>query len=373
MDFFKKRDGEQAKSSKSKLEQADDQPKPNESFFIDTKGISSSDLPLYNPTMNTDDTMSMISKSSKMDEMRQQWEQKEQENITRTDIHYQDVLFDEARTHGIGYYAFSVDQTERAKQQQELEVEREKTLEAQRQREKTRLNREKAISDRVFSAKNRQRARNGLSPLNREEYDAVENQKNQVDDEKLKLQAEEEKKKRDEQERLDQEKRKQHLRDWDRGKDNARKATNAESDEGEWAYKPEKPEPMSQEQWNEMKRLERNPEFAPVEPNSSSFNRFTTIGSKTFKRRNASTTENMFNKRIHNELDDVDVSDEKNRRTRAEIPPPPSFDSTARPPRNSNDISASIEAGLQFLREQSDKNATGSKQSWVTKATYEES
>lgn len=34
----------------------------------------------------------------------------------------------------------------------------------------------------------------------------------------------------------------------------------------------------------------------------------------------------MFNKRIHNELDDVDDSEEKNQRTRAEIPPPPSFE-----------------------------------------------
>lgn len=36
----------------------------------------------------------MISKSSKADEMRSNWERQETENANKESIHYQDVLFD---------------------------------------------------------------------------------------------------------------------------------------------------------------------------------------------------------------------------------------------------------------------------------------
>lgn len=132
-----------------------------------------------------DDTMSMMSKSSKIEEMRNNWEKQESENAFKESIHYQNVLFDgnanilfwfytvlmpiffiaEARTHGVGYYAFSTDEVERAKQQKELEATRGKTLDAQKQREDQRKAREKIIAERVRAAQNRQRARAGLPPL----------------------------------------------------------------------------------------------------------------------------------------------------------------------------------------------------------------
>lgn len=112
-----------------------------------------------------DDTMSMLSKSSKIDEIRQNWEKQEAENVTKDYVHYQGVLFDEARTHGVGYYAFSTEDSERAKQQKELEDIRMKTLASQKERESQRMSREKIIEERVKAAKNRQRARLGLPPL----------------------------------------------------------------------------------------------------------------------------------------------------------------------------------------------------------------
>ncbi|XP_031634300.1 coiled-coil domain-containing protein 174 isoform X2 [Contarinia nasturtii] len=391
LDFFKKKDRDLADAAKSRMSvdpRAEDvsvEKVKETPWYIDTKGISSADLPLYKPT-NDDDVMSMISKSSKMEEMRVQWDQKEQENLNRDQIHYQDVLFDEARTHGVGYYSFSADAAERAKQQKTLESERDKTLEEQRKREEVRLAREKMVAERIFGAKNRQRARSGLPPLTRDEFEANGN-KEKTDEEnkeerKQRKRDEKEKKKKEKMEREREDKRQNHLRPWDEGKDEGkdrkkRPTMSSDEDDDRWEYKPEKPEPMSQQQWNDMKRTERIPEFAPPMMEES-FNRFTTKKPKPIKRRN----ENMFNEPIRNELDGHDFpvnDDESHKRRRAEVPPPPTFDyygptSTAksknRPP--SGDITDSIEAGLKFLREKSDKNASGTtKQSWVANTTYE--
>lgn len=398
--FFKRKDQDLVHVAREKS--IANEEKPSQDWFVDTKGISSADLPLYKASTTgiDDDSLSMISKSTKADEMRQQWEQKEQDNINRDEIHYQDVLFNEARSHGVGFYAFSSDKSERLKQQHALETEREKTLNAQKQRDQVRLYREKIIADRVFAAKNRQRARLGLPPLDQEEINKAN------DEEKSKESKEERKrKKKEEKERLQKEeldrkreaKRKQHIRKWDQGKDGVQsRRMVSDSDSDEWEYKPEKPEPMSQEQWNEMKRAERNKEFAPptssfdAEPiinEMNSFNRFTTIKPKAFKRRNAEPVANMFNEPIRNELDgnDFPVDDYRNEdrsnKRGAEIAPPPTFDyygptsSSCRPKTHvppNNDICSSIDAGLQFLREKSDKGIVGTKQSWVANKTYEQ-
>lgn len=403
LDFFKRKDKDLVQVGRERSI-ADEEKSSTPGWFVDTKGISSADLPLYKASTVRidDDALSMISKSTKADEMRQKWEQKEQDNINRDELHYQDILFNEARTHGVGFYAFSSDKSERLKQQHALEIEREKTLDAQRKRDQIRLNREKLIADRVFAAKNRQRARLGLPPLEREETNSMvkEEEKPEESKEERKRRKKEEKErlKKEELDRKREEKRKQHIRKWDQGKDgvqNRKAVSNSDSDE--WEYKPEKPEPMSQEQWNEMKRAERHKEFAP--PTSAfddklssinetiPFNRFTTIKPKAFKRRNAEPIANMFNEPIHNELDgndfpvDDDHIEERTKKRGAEIAPPPTFDyygpisSSSRPKTHipSNDISSSIDAGLQFLRKKSDKSSLVTKQSWVANKTYKES
>ena len=42
--------------------------------------------------------------------LRQKWEKEEMENLKKDNLHYGDVLFDEARAHGAGFYAFSKDE-----------------------------------------------------------------------------------------------------------------------------------------------------------------------------------------------------------------------------------------------------------------------
>lgn len=389
VEFFRKKDRELAETAPRRSNQRDEEVENKTPWTIDTAGVSSVDLPLYKAT-NDEDTMSMMSEASKMEQMRIEWGNKEQDNLNRDQIHYQDVLFDEARTHGVGYYGFSTDMDERRKQQKIMEEEREKTLDEQKKREEVRTMREKMVADRVFAAKNRQRARLGLPALSRTEFEASESndkpeqkskddqKHNKTDEKKLKKEAKAEKER--------EEKRQQHVRPWDHGKDgidNVPDRSSAFDHEDEWEYKAEKPEPMSQLQWNDLQRAKRNPDFAPPPSMESSFNRFTTIKKPaTIKRRNETAVNNMFNEPIRNELDGNDFppdENDANKRRRAEIAPPPTFDyygpvsvSKLKAKAANPDLSDSIEAGLRFLREKSDKSGPGTKQSWVANTTYEE-
>jgi hypothetical protein len=50
------------------------------------------------------------------EQMRSKWESEMEELRNKTQIHYQDILFDEKREHGVGYYQFSTDDKQRAEQ-----------------------------------------------------------------------------------------------------------------------------------------------------------------------------------------------------------------------------------------------------------------
>lgn len=181
--------------------------------------------------------------------------------------------------------------------------------------------------------------------------------------------------------------RKLHIRPWDKGKDKVssnqfkRQGNGSSSDEDKeaWSYKPEK-EPMSQQQWNEMKRSERNTEFAPpptasykssnsytqksfVPPPSSSFNQ---VPHKPFVVRNTA----------HYVYEETTQDPESERRG-AEFAPPSVYDDSElsfRPKKPKTDqLENSIAAGLRFLREQSDKSDIGTtknKSKWTTKSDY---
>lgn len=425
-------------------------------------------------------------------EMREQWARQEAANLEKDSVHYSDVLFDEARQHGVGYYAFSTDRDERNRQQLELDSIREATVDAQREKEDLRKARDRIIADRVRAAKARQRARLGLPPeeeksgdkpddgSKEELYDTEEERK------RAKAEAKAKKKKEKEERRRDRERQK-HVRPWDEGKE--------QDTDREW--KPTKEwRVMSQEEWNEMQRKERNAEFAPPvdygsrwekrternpllatatvmaqnkddddddekdsdeeeqigplppssslgygnhdagmdnnpllmpppttsgggepeeismpsvpgmediflppeeEPPSRSLF-FTTKKKKEFKRRNYETTAatGVPQKRanleqrgvpIRNELSDDGEEEEDQRKARGgvEIAPPPTFDyygptsaaaggghKVRKPPVSKTSLEASIEAGLKFLRNQSDKAGPsgGTKNRWTSNADY---
>lgn len=346
-----------------------------------------------------------ISTMSKLEEQKVNWERKEQENLEKKDVHYQDVFFDEARQHGVGYYAFSTDEEERRKQQRELEKAREQTLEEQKRREALKEQREKIISERVLAAKNRQRARLGLPPLEKEELDKEKQKTDESPTEskverKARKKADKLAKKKLKEEQEREKERLNHIRPWDQDKDGVRSDNNKNDNiEEEWQYKPER-EPMTQDQWNEYKRSERINEFAPpvvstvekplkrtnfksnidsqininyrsVPPPEvdTGFSKYqSTKKSKTFKRRN-------YNDTI------LDYEGDKTNLTSTSsgsgvcIPPPSNLEDFHLPshnkkPKSSSDLEKSIEAGLRFLRNNCDKEMSATKSSWTAKADY---
>lgn len=309
-------------------------------------------------------TLPPIDGSSKLEDMRKNWEEKAIENADRDEIHYQDVLFDEARSHGVGYFQFSQDEKQRAVQQEQLAAERERTMQSQKQREEQIKNREKIIAERVRAAKNRQRERAGLPRL---EDDPLEEEIKEKKERRA-----EEKQKRKEREREEQleaeirrnaKKRRQHLRPWDKDKDGGHGYSSDddqnESKPEEWSYKPER-EPMSQAQWNAMQRDVRNQEFAPP---SSTATRFGETDSGFGAVRAARVRRNV----------DADVTPEPSlSEASASSASYDYYNNFKLPPKKtgSGDLEQNIAAGLRFLREQADKSTLNNKHTWTQKADY---
>ena len=55
----------------------------------------------------------LLSEDGRRELLRQKWEQEEEQNMKKSQLHYNDVLFDEARTHGAAFYSFSRDESTR--------------------------------------------------------------------------------------------------------------------------------------------------------------------------------------------------------------------------------------------------------------------
>ncbi|KAG5311667.1 CC174 protein, partial [Acromyrmex insinuator] len=114
-------------------------------------------------------------KEPEIEIMRRKWEEQTRKLVDKVDIHYQDILFDEARTHGVGYYAFSQDEEERTKQQENLASLRKETERKQREMKETKELKEKLEQNRLKAARIRQRIRAGLPAEPTEEELVQEN------------------------------------------------------------------------------------------------------------------------------------------------------------------------------------------------------
>ncbi|XP_036322754.1 coiled-coil domain-containing protein 174 [Rhagoletis pomonella] len=399
LEVVQRRDAELAASMPERL----DQTKAN--WMLNSKNVSNVsgedvDAPI-GPMPSESVFGDGVSMMSKHDEQRANWERKEQENIDKADVHYQDVFFDEARQHGVGYYAFSTDEEERKKQQKELEETRKRTLEEQKRRDELRAHREKIVAERVRAAKNRQRARLGLPPLeeNETKEEIVNKEKETKEERKARKRAEKLQRKQEREEKQRDLERKLHVRPWDKEKECATDNTTVEENgepEPKWIYKPERL-PMSQEEWNEKKRGERVAEFGPVNdsperqyhpkrrnftsmhppnellstdkynmtPSASAAENFaiyqTSKRSKTFQRRN------------YEAQNDTEENTDY-QRSGAAIPPPVDLDyapsTHAKKSKSGNELERSIEAGLRFLRNNCDKGNLTTKSSWTAKADY---
>lgn len=309
---------------------------------------------------------------------------------------------------------------------------RQTTLIAQQQRDRQRSTREKIIAERVRAAQNRQRARAGLPPL--EDIPTVLPQSTNAESAKPELSLEssrttEHLQKPDAHSSQREAERKQHVRPWDQGKDGVRNAKhpnangiehctmdNVNDTVDEWIYKPER-EPMSQTQWNDLRRSDRPDEFAPItllpihDDSSTPAQGFQSR--HTTKRRIVPASKlaqpfpsqppqpscsilsqrpsNPFSKQIMNDTDnDMDINMASSLMTKppqspqtpaiqrnAEFAPPVTSDYGPTTPskhlRHTNttdQLENAIDAGLRFLRNQSDKNAATTKMKWSSNANY---
>lgn len=207
-------------------------------------------------------------------------------------------------------------------------------------------------------------------------------------EEKLKKKEEKLKRKKELQEKLKDSERKKHVRPWDKDKSGVPKSRHSDDDSDdddeaeEWTYRPEK-EPMSQEQWNEQQRSKRNQEFAPLptetvvrhsNPFSEQSQPYEECENKTLnfttKKRKPFVVRHVGDP-IPDELIDSYISSS---RRGAEIAPPANLDDTGAPIRKQKrtdaNIESSIEAGLRYLREQSDKGTLSTKMKWTSNADY---
>lgn len=103
-----------------------------------------------------------VTKEPEIDIMRRKWEEQTQKLAEKANIHYQHILFDEARAHGVGYYAFSQDEEQRAKQQENLANLRKDTEQKQKQIKELKDLKGKMEQNRLRAARIRQRIRAGL-------------------------------------------------------------------------------------------------------------------------------------------------------------------------------------------------------------------
>ncbi|XP_078040316.1 coiled-coil domain-containing protein 174 [Augochlora pura] len=195
-------------------------------------------------------TMVTEEKEPEIEIMRRKWEEQMQKLTDKSNIHYQDVLFDEARAHGVGYYAFSQDEEERIKQQENLFNLRKETERKQRESKELKELRDRMEYNRIKAAKMRQRIRAGL-PIELEEEEVKETEKAEPHVGMLETTNKEENcNKEEENETLEKENKIEALREL-LGK------------RGHWTE-------MSQEEWVHKCRKIRINEFGPVYDNFKS-------------------------------------------------------------------------------------------------------
>lgn len=93
IDFFKKKDLDLADTVAARKEANFVEPQPPK-WIVDTTGDARSIVDESEERPIDDDAMSMMSSTSKIEDMRQNWEKQEAENINKDFVHYQNVLFD---------------------------------------------------------------------------------------------------------------------------------------------------------------------------------------------------------------------------------------------------------------------------------------
>ena len=170
--------------------------------------------------------------------LRKKWEQEEQEALSKPNgpVHYANVQYDEARTHGVGYFQFSRDEESRQEQMKSLGHLREQTLDHRARKEALKLKRAVIMKARLAKVRRRAMIREGKNP------DEVKQEEEDDSDEEMVGPKLSEKDKAPEPlVREDLWRKDAPMREWDKGKKVI----------------------FNEETWLEERRSERMDEFAP--------------------------------------------------------------------------------------------------------------
>ncbi|XP_074054576.1 coiled-coil domain-containing protein 174 [Macrotis lagotis] len=121
----------------------------------DLPGLLEMDKNLKGKLYVSDKTL--LSEDMRRELQRQQWEEEEQEALSRPvgPVHYEDIRENEARQLGVGYFAFARDKTLRNKQMETLEMLREQTTDQRTRRENIKEKRKALLDARLAKLKQR--------------------------------------------------------------------------------------------------------------------------------------------------------------------------------------------------------------------------
>jgi len=209
----------------------------------------------------------LMDEQTRLDMLRQKWEEQEMENLAKNDIHYSDIRFDEARTHGAGFYNFSNDESKREGEQSTLKKLHEETDAMRRKRERKAESRKRAMDIRIKKVRAKRRAMAGLPPEEEnsdDELDEKADYNSDDDDDKpldinksvmdgLKLFRSKADETTERQLNADKRVAGSIRREWDEDKEAQQED---DAPRREWRV-------MDQREWVSKKRVERPGEFAP--------------------------------------------------------------------------------------------------------------
>ncbi|KAL4148371.1 hypothetical protein QTP88_002633 [Uroleucon formosanum] len=331
LEFFKNRD--------QRIEKELEPPPPSPNTIKQQTSITAQQF--VKEGRNLEEISELVSSDMRREQLRLKWEEEERKLAERTDIHYEDIRFDEVREHGVGYYSFSTDEKERHRQQAELKKLREQTKTTQISVQKLKEKRAAQMAIRLKAIKRRKKEKLGL-PIDSSSDEEVPPPKApspEVVEEDM-----------DAERAFEKLRKAAHVRPWDHGKDGLQKPL------------------LTQEEWNEKQRAERKPDFAwdynegPKVPKSVSSNNYRPdddedddddddedmVGpsldmfvAPSNPNKQSTITSKSFKKFIHNELDDEPATTHNKpyqdndldsiplpteQRTGAEIAPPPTYE-----------------------------------------------
>ncbi|XP_034023479.1 coiled-coil domain-containing protein 174-like [Thalassophryne amazonica] len=189
----------------------------------------------------------LLSEDMRRELQRQEWEREEEEAMKRPigPIHYENIRGQEARELGVGYYAFSQNEEQRAKQRETLDMLRDQTTEQRTKRERLKEKRQAILQARLAKVRQRKGKKTKLDGAEEEQkHEKSEGEEDEpVGPSPLPEECPEvstlKKVEVEIQERKDTKPGVPHIREWDRGK--------------EFLFR----------DWRSRRQEERDTEFAP--------------------------------------------------------------------------------------------------------------